>query len=243
MPGASGKERSAHTIATYARSVRAFCAWLVRRGVLARSPCENVVVPQAASSLPPVLIAEDFDRLLLSCHPPGESGSLAERATIRNRAILWVLFDSGISLSELCALHVGDVDCLHGTLTIRGQGARARCLVLGPQSWHCLRSYLEQHRPTQEELAIWGRVGEDHLFLSESRQALTISGVALLFVRLRRRADITNTQISPQVLRHSFALRYLQAGGNPYGLQALMGYEGMAPVRQYLRWYDQLLHK
>jgi site-specific recombinase XerD len=44
-------------------------------------------------------------------------------------------------------------------------------------------------------------------------------------------------------LRHSFALRYLQAGGNPQGLRELMGYEGMAPVRQYLHWYDQLLHR
>lgn len=104
-------------------------------------------------------------------------------------------------------------------------------------------AYLEQHRPTQEELAMWGRAGEDYLFLSESRQALTISGVALLFVRLRRRAGITDTQISPQIFRHSFALWYLQAGGSPRHLQELLGYEGMGQVKQYLRWYDQLLHE
>jgi site-specific recombinase XerD len=49
--------------------------------------------------------------------------------------------------------------------------------------------------------------------------------------------------MSPQNLRHGFALRYLQAGGNPRGLQALLGYEGMAPVRQYLHWQNQLFHK
>jgi site-specific recombinase XerD len=48
--------------------------------------------------------------------------------------------------------------------------------------------------------------------------------------------------MSPQLLRHSFALRYLQAGGSPRGLQELLGYGGMAPVRQYLRWQDQLFH-
>jgi len=48
--------------------------------------------------------------------------------------------------------------------------------------------------------------------------------------------------MSPQMLRHSFALRYLQAGGNSRGLQALLGYEGMAPVRQYLRWQNHLFH-
>lgn len=167
-PGASGKERSAHSIATYVRSVRAFCAWLVRQGALARSPCEDVTVPRAVPSLPPALTAEDFNQLLQACPPPGESGPLAERAAARNRAILWVLFDSGISLSELCALRVGDVESRLGVLTIRGHGARARSLSLGAQSWQCLRSYLEQHRPTPEELVLLGRAKEDHLFLSES---------------------------------------------------------------------------
>lgn len=189
-----------------------------------------------------MLTAEDFERLLLACSPPGESGPLAERAAVRNRAILWMLFDTGISLSELCALQIMDVDRTHGMVTIRGQGARARCLSLGPQGWGHLLSYLDQHRPKQEELVAWANAGEDHLFLSETRRALTISGIALLFVRLRRRTGIIGEQVSPQILRHSFALRYLQAGGNPCRLQRLLGYEGMAQVKQYLRWHDQLVH-
>jgi site-specific recombinase XerD len=64
----------------------------------------------------------------------------------------------------------------------------------------------------------------------------------MVFVRLRIRAGLSDTTMSPQMLRHSFALRYLQAGGNPRGLQALMGYEGMAPIRQHLHWHDQLFH-
>ncbi len=80
------------------------------------------------------------------------------------------------------------------------------------------------------------------LFGSQGKQPLTKNGVTMVFARFRKRAGISETTISPQILRHSFALRYLQAGGNPAGLQELLGYEGMAPVRQYLRWYDQLLH-
>ena len=64
----------------------------------------------------------------------------------------------------------------------------------------------------------------------------------MVFARLRIRVGISDTTMSPQKLRHSFALRYLQAGGNPRGLQELLGYEGMAPVRQYLRWQNQLFH-
>ena len=76
----------------------------------------------------------------------------------------------------------------------------------------------------------------------KEKQPLTKNGVTMLFARFRQRAGIGESIISPQILRHSFALRYLQAGGDPHGLQELMGYEGMAPVRQYLHWYDQLLH-
>ncbi|HEY6406154.1 MAG TPA: tyrosine-type recombinase/integrase, partial [Ktedonobacteraceae bacterium] len=74
------------------------------------------------------------------------------------------------------------------------------------------------------------------------KQPLTRNGVTMVFTRFRTRAGLSDTTMSPQILRHSFALRYLQAGGNPRGLQALLGYEGMAPVRQYLRWQDQLFH-
>jgi site-specific recombinase XerD len=86
------------------------------------------------------------------------------------------------------------------------------------------------------------QAGGDPLFSSQGKQPLTKNGVTMVCVRFRTRAGVRESTIGPQILRHSFALRYLQAGGNPRGLQELLGYEGMAPVRQYLRWYDQLLH-
>ncbi len=86
------------------------------------------------------------------------------------------------------------------------------------------------------------KAGDDPLFFSEQDHALTKSGVTSLLSRLRKRAGSSDIAITPQILRHSFALRYLQAGGKPQGLQELLGYEGMAPVRQYLRWQNQLFH-
>ncbi len=96
--------------------------------------------------------------------------------------------------------------------------------------------------PTTKRGLARRHAGGDPLFASKGKQALTRNGVTMVFARFRKRAGISDTAISPQNLRHSFALRYLQAGGNPVGLQALLGYEGMAPVRQYLRWQNQLFH-
>jgi site-specific recombinase XerD len=112
---------------------------------------------------------------------------------------------------------------------------RATCL--GP-----LRSYLKHMKPTSKRGLARRQAGGDPLFGSKGKQPLTRNGVTMVFARFRARAGISDTTMSPQILRHSFALRYLQAGGSLGGLQELLGYEGMAPVRQYLRWQDQLFH-
>jgi site-specific recombinase XerD len=102
---------------------------------------------------------------------------------------------------------------------------------------------MKQMEPTTKRGLARRRADGDPLFASKGKQPLTPNGVAMVFTRVRVRAEIRDATISPQILRHSFALRYLQAGGNPRGLQELLGYEGMAPVRQYLLWQDQLFHQ
>ena len=97
--------------------------------------------------------------------------------------------------------------------------------------------------PTTQRGLARRHAGGDPLFGSEGKQPLTRNGVNMLFARFRQHAGISEEALSPHVLRHGFAFRYLQAGGNPHELQALMGYQGMAPIRQYLRWYTQLLHE
>ena len=164
------------------------------------------------------------------------------RLAARDRALLWVLFDTGITVAEACALRVADLDPKTGVLHVRGKGGRERQLTLGPPCLGHLRVYLRQMDPTTRRGLARRKAGGDPLFGSEGKQPLSRNGVTMVFVRFRKRAGISESPISPQIFRHSFALRYLQAGGNPRGLQELLGYEGMAPVRQYLRWQNHLFH-
>ena len=147
-----------------------------------------------------------------------------------------------MTVSEVCALRLADLDQQTGSLRVRGKGGKERQMPLGPTCLSHLRSYLKQMEPTTRRGLISRKAGGDPLFSSREKQPLTRNGVTMVFARFRTRAGISDTTMSPQVLRHSFALRYLQAGGNPRGLQELLGYEGMAPVRQYLRWQNQLFH-
>ena len=240
-PGSRGKPRAERTIQTYARSARAFFHWLVRRETIARNPFDRVTFPRVGKPLIQTIDSDEFERLLLACAPPNEAGPIAERATVRNRAILWVLYDTGIRVSELCGLRLADFDRKHSILTVKGKGSKERRIALGQNCLRNLLYYLDKHRPDEEELAEWGSAGEDHLFLSETRLPLTKNGVTLLFKRIRQRAGITGKRISPHILRHSFAIRYLVLGNDPFSLQELLGHEDMTTVKNYMHMNDETI--
>ncbi len=122
-PGGHGKPRSERTIQTYARSARAFFHWLMHREIIQSNPFDRVVFPKVGKPLIQTIDAEEFERLLLACTPSNESGPIADRAAARNRAILWVLYDTGIRISELCGLRLSDFDRKRGILTVKGKGS------------------------------------------------------------------------------------------------------------------------
>jgi site-specific recombinase XerD len=242
-PSSRGKIRSERTIQTYARSARAFFHWLVRRETIERNPFDRVVFPKVGKPLIRIIESEEFERLLTACTPPGEVGPLADRAAARNRAILWVLYDTGLRLSELCGLRMGDFDRKHGLIIVKGKGSKERRIALGQNCLRHLLYYLERHRPGDEELTEWGSAGEDHLFLSETRMPLTINGMTLFFARIRKRAGITEKRISPHIFRHTFAIRYLMLGNDPFSLQELLGHEDLSTVRLYMHMNDATLQE
>jgi site-specific recombinase XerD len=240
-PGGHGKPRSERTIQTYARSARAFFHWLVRRETIGANPFDRVTFPKVGKPLIQTIDADEFERLLLACTPPHEAGPFAERAAVRNRAILWVLYDTGIRVSELCGLRLPDFDRKHGVLTVTGKGSKERRIALGSNCLRNLLYYLDRYRPDEDELAEWGSAKEDHLFLSETRLPLTKNGVTLLFRRIKQRAGITDKRISPHIFRHSFAIRYLVLGNDPFSLQELLGHEDMTTVKNYMHMNDETI--
>ena len=242
-PGARDKIRSERTIQTYARSARAFFHWLVRRGTLETNPFDRVVFPKVGRPLIQTITTEEFEKLLLACAPPRETGPFAERAAVRNRAILWLLYDTGIRVSELIHLRLGDLDRKKGVVTVMGKGSKERRIALGQNCLRNLSYYLDKHRPDEEELADWGSMGEDHVFLSETRQSLTKNGMEMLFKRLKERSGITGKRISPHIFRHTFAMNYLIKSNDPFSLQELLGHEDLTTVLNYIHMNDTVLQE
>ncbi len=240
QPTTRGNLRAAGTIASYARSARAFFQWAVRHTSLESTPFAHLPLLKANPPLLQPLEPEEWERLLLACRPPGETNLLAERAMARNQAILWVRAETGMPISEIGELRLSDVDQEGGILTVRGKGSKQRQVPLGQNGRQALLSYLDQRRPETREDADQTETCEDPLFLSEAGHPLTANGIALLFGRLRKRAGITRKGVDPSLLRDTFAVRYLPAGGEPGALKELLGVENLAALKRDERLSTQM---
>jgi site-specific recombinase XerD len=233
-PTTRGNLRTMGTIASYLRSARAFCQWVVRHTSLESTPFAHFPLLKAEPPLLQSLESEEWERLLLACRPPGETDLRGERAMARNQAILWVLADTGMRVSEICGLRLSDVDQEGGILTVKEKGSKPRPLLLGQNGRHALLSYLDQRRPETVEGVDQRETCADPLFLSEAGHPLTTNGIALLFGRLRKRAGITRKSVSPALLRDTFAMRCLQAGVDLSIVRELLGQEESALVKRFL---------
>jgi len=234
----TGAAWAMNTIATYARSGRAFCNWLVRQGSLPETPFPQGAVPKEQRGLPQPVEATVFRSLLRACQVPDDCTRHDPGMTVRNRAILWLLLDAGLSVSEVCGLRLGDIDGTTGTVTVRGKRGRTRTLPLSEKGQRAVSAYLEQARLSPA----WKPAGpeaQEVLLLTELRQPLTKNSLTLLFMRLSQRAGFTTHPISPSMLRDTYAVRFLQAGGDLHDLQEQLGLADRASVRSYQRFCDE----
>jgi site-specific recombinase XerD len=231
-----GRVRSDGTIASYARSVRAWCHWLVNAGYITRMPFATNPFLRVEPPVMHPLEMEEWERLLLACSSPAESRALTQWGPARNRALLWVLYDTGMRLSEVCALRLGDADLEQGMLLVRRNGFKGRWLPLGHDTLEAVRVYLDQHRLSGRRVGVEQKgVSDKPLFLSETGKGMTENGIVLLFSRLRRRAGLIREDVGPTLVRDSFAVRYLQAEGNLFTLRDCLGQRESAAVTRYLR--------
>ena len=236
MPTVVGRERSEGTRHSYTRSARAWCQWLVNAGLLRRTPFAEIALVRVKPAVMRPLEAEEWERLLQACQSPGEHGVIPEWAPTRNRALLWVLYDTGMRLSEVCALHLGDIDEEQGMLLVRRNNFKGRRLLLGHDALHAVRVYVEHYRLSGRRACIaLDEVSDTPLFLSETGYGLTENGIVSVFGRLRERARVIREGIGPTLLRDSFAVRYLQAGGDVFTLRDLLGQNESVVVKRFLQ--------
>jgi integrase/recombinase XerD len=228
-PGQRG-QRASRTVSWYARSLRAFWRWCVKRQFVETDLTEWLEMPKLDKILIRIVEPEDFHRLTAACFQ--SDGTTSEQVCIRNEVILWVLYDTGIRLGELCGLQLKDYDADRDWLIVRGKGQKERKITIGHNASIKLKRYLSVWRDKFPAADY-----DTHLFL-HTEGALTSHGVQSMIRRLSKRAGFDDKRIYPHLFRHSFAVRFLMMGGDIFSLQELLGHEDMETIRNYLHLAD-----
>lgn len=157
---------------------------------------------------------------------PGKRASDHERiTTARDRAILLLMFDTGVRASELCGLELRQVDLRNGAILVLGKGSKERFLPIGPRTRAALSKYILEQRGE-------ARLNEP-VFVTPAGDPLDRNTLLRLFYRLGRAAGVEDCH--PHRARHTFAISYLRFGGNELTLQELLGHESSDMLRTYVR--------
>jgi integrase/recombinase XerD len=201
-------------------TLRTYAGFLLGEGVLSDDPTERMESPRIGRSLPDVLSREEVERLV---EAPVEGDPLHWR----DRAVLEVLYSSGLRVSELVDLPTNAVDLDERLLRVFGKGAKERLVPLGGPASRALRRYLGEVRPGLDR----GR-GRGRVFLTARGRPLSRQAVWALVKRSAEAAGIERP-VSPHTLRHSFATHLLEGGADLAAVQELLGHADISTTQIY----------
>jgi tyrosine recombinase XerC len=216
------------SIARKAASVRTFFAWAVRRGSLEINPAAMLSRPTPASRLPIVL--KQGEAAQLAEAPQGD-----EPLVLRDRAIIELLYGSGLRVAELCGLGVWDVDIDERRVRVMGKGSKERVVPMSDFAAEAVEVYVRSGRPElapDDTTTSPATAAEEPLFLNRRRKRMTPRDVRAMMQRYVRRALGART-VGPHTLRHSFATHLLEGGADIRVVQDLLGHASLATTQRY----------
>ncbi len=205
------------SVNTGAKCVKAWLNFLVREGVLDASPMRTVPMPKLKRPRPVAFTPDEVNAILDATN------------TLRDRALVLFMLDTGVRRAELAALNVGDVDLNRGVVYIReGKGGKDRVTFLGIRSRRALRRYLLERGNPPPDAPLW----TSHT----TGDRLKASGVRMLFRRLRERIGISH--LAPHTFRRTCALWCLRSGMNVYTVAAILGHSDITTLKHYIRFLE-----
>ena len=216
-PGLSASSSSRAVIA-----VRGFHKFAVREGWTLSDPCVDLRPSSIPQRLPKALSYAEISAILGAC------GDLESPVGLRDRALLELLYGTGVRISEAVGLDIDDLDFGQSTLVVTGKGDKQRRLPLGEYAASALSDYLVRGRPV---LALKGR-GTSRVFLNTRGAALSRQSAWQVLSAAAERAQIS-AAVSPHTMRHSFATHLLEGGADVRVVQELLGHSSVTTTQIY----------
>jgi tyrosine recombinase XerC len=214
LAGLKAKEYKPRTLARKLSSLRSFFKFLQREGFISENPAALLLTPKLDKKLPKFLTEEEVGRYLDRSSFPSASGA-------RDRAILEMLYSTGMRVGELVSLDVGDVDVFGHIAKVKGKGKKERLVPVGEHAVKAIRAYLKE------------RKGKDNaLFLNSRGRRLSARSVCTITKKDMHHVGQQHN-VSPHVLRHSFATHLLNRGADLRSVQELLGHANLSTTQIY----------
>lgn len=212
--------KAVSTISRNLAAIKSFYQYLVRERYLDKDPAAHLESPKLEKKLPKVLSVHEVEELLRQ-----PNGLLP--AGLRDKAMLELLYATGIRVSELISLNISDVNLDMGYIKCYGKGSKERIVPLGSIAAKCVQDYLGKGRPklvrTYEEAA---------LFINHHGNRLTRQGFWKIIKKYAQEAHIVK-EITPHTLRHSFATHLLENGADLRSVQEMLGHADISTTQIY----------
>jgi integrase/recombinase XerC len=211
--------RKSRTIARELSSIRSFYQFLVRQSAVASNPAVEVSAPKSDRPLPKTCDAETLEQLLR----PGDGG---DDLLTRDIAIFELIYSSGLRLAELVGIDLDDFDLRQRQLVVTGKGGKTRYLPVGSKAVEAVQRWLRVRPSCCRD------GGQKALFLSKQGRRISARNVQSRLKRLIR-LQALGQQLSPHVLRHSFATHLLESSSDLRAVQELLGHANIATTQVY----------
>ncbi len=223
---ATKQKLSSFTVHGHARTIRTFLYWSAKepQNYLSINVPANIAMPRTTKK-----IIETFSPIQIKALFASAGQECSPVLVARDKAILALLLDTGIRVSELCDLtleHI-HITAREGHIRVTGKGDKEREIGLGLKTRSYVQAYIKRYRKAPDD--------EPHVFLSRKNTPLTLNGLDQMIYRLAERAKITGVRASAHTFRHTFACNFLLQGGDVYVLSRLMGHSSVQVTEIYAR--------
>jgi len=224
------------SIARKISTLRSFYKYLVREQMIPSNPAKSVSTPKIEKTLPTTLTVDEAFRLMVSPKNLSEKSSEGSKEKgLRDRAILELLYSSGLRVSELVGLNPNQLDLDLGIVRVMGKGRKERIVPVGMKAIEALKAYLEERgmvKGLRPEGRASGPEGEDPLFVNSLGGRLTARSVGRLIKKYTRHSGIFR-KVSPHSLRHTFATHLLDGGADIREIQEMLGHSSLSTTQRY----------
>ncbi len=219
--------KKSSTISRHLASIRLFYQYLAKSKIVKEDPTKGIQSPKIEKKAPSVLSSQEVSLLL--DQPKGE-----DLKSIRDKAMLEIAYATGMRVTEIISLNISDIDLTNSSVTCKTEN-KQRIIPLGKMSLHALQEYMETAR-----LNMIKDDNEQALFVNVNGKRLTRQGFWKIIKYYKEQAHISK-EITPHVLRHSFATHLLQNGADLKSIQTMLGHSDISSTQVYMQFQDDSL--